>query len=289
LIREKRITEARPLLDLLAAEEPRDLHVWSLRLVAARQLEDPARIARARDALELAIPSLELDDVETLFRPIRNQFGSAREIEAASRIYRGGDLAGGAAAMERLSHDPLIENGKIFILQEVAQVQLGAGQIDKAARLLEKQIDERKFPTATAWELMADVANARGDAAGELSALQHAERLLPSASVYFKLAQLARQRGDEGVSRQFLSRSRLIDSRQLLRAGQIDDARRRIRDAVELDPRHADAWYLLGEINRRLQRGSEARSAFRRCLELDENHGRAREALDQLATAREPS
>jgi tetratricopeptide (TPR) repeat protein len=283
LIRAGRAGEARELLDSLSENFGNDLHVLYLVGMAAEQLGQVEEALAVRDRLDLADSRLEIDDLDELFKPYRARFGLARGIAAAAKQQRG-DLRGAAETMEQLVRDdPLWQNSYLLLLQDVAQIQLKAGRPEVAGQCADQQIRKLGFPTAGMWEVAADVARARGEDDESRRALAHAERMLPSAIQYFKLAELAQKSGDDEGYRRNLSLSKLLDARMLHRARQLDDAQIRVREALKLDPEMADGWCLLGEICRRLNQTGPARSAFRRCLELDPNHGRAEEQSRRLS------
>ncbi|MSR57175.1 MAG: tetratricopeptide repeat protein [Planctomycetaceae bacterium] len=283
LIREGRALEAQPLLSHLADNFPNDLHVWQLQATAAAQLGQAGQVAAARDALELAVPDLELDDLDSYFKPIRERFGLARGIEAAVRQQHAGKRGLAADLMEQLVHDdPLWENSYLLLLQDAASMQVQAGNFEAAAPLLDRQINAQGFPTAIAWEALADVELSRDREQPAWQALQHAERMLPNPNLHFKMAELAKRLGDDAAYDRHLCRAGLLVSVGLLRSNRLEEARRSLRGVLTLDPNMSDAWYFVGETESRLGQIAQARAAYRRCLTVDPDHGRAQIALDRL-------
>jgi predicted lipid-binding transport protein (Tim44 family) len=66
------------------------------------------------------------------------------------------------------------------------------------------------------------------------------------------------------------------------RALTADRAGAAYREALRLDPDHAEAWYLLGLQAEAAGRRPEARQALAQALECDPSHARARRALSEL-------
>ncbi len=75
--------------------------------------------------------------------------------------------------------------------------------------------------------------------------------------------------------------ARLRDAREAVARGAPQDAEAAARDCVTMDPRHAEAWYLLGRALRETGRSDEAAGALRRALEEDVVPLRAIAALQQ--------
>ena len=72
---------------------------------------------------------------------------------------------------------------------------------------------------------------------------------------------------------------RLDEARRGLQSGDAAAVEEAARDCTEMDPRHAEAWFLLGQGLRRQGRGAEAAVALRRALEEDVVPLRAIDAL----------
>lgn len=66
---------------------------------------------------------------------------------------------------------------------------------------------------------------------------------------------------------------------QYHQAGDVARAEQLYRQVLEADPRHADAWHLLGAAHLMRGRAAEGEAALRRALELNPHHGAAHENL----------
>ena len=103
-----------------------------------------------------------------------------------------------------------------------------------------------------------------------------------------KLAAYYERKGDKEAARRHLALAfytagleafwddKLSDDRKL------PPARLAFEQAVELDPGLAHAWFYVGETHRLLNDPAAARQAYRRCLEINPDHGRAMANLSLL-------
>jgi tetratricopeptide (TPR) repeat protein len=276
LVRSGRAAEAAPLLAQLTSLVPNELHVLQLAEQAERALG--REIApEDHDALERASAGLKLDDAPEELNEIRDRFGLAREVAQVRSELRRRNVPAAAARLSQLvGDDTRWANRYLWLLQDAAALQLEAQNVLAAKLLVDRLIHEQKCPTPKAWEMRGEIEFAQGNHAAALEAWQHADRMRPSSDVHLRLASLARLGGiaDEERRRYALAGERA--GIELFRANQIADAHRTLRQALRFDEGLPEMWFYVGECERLLGRSAEADAAYRRCLELNPDHSRAR-------------
>ena len=196
---------------------------------------------------------------------------------------------------------------------------LGAGKFDEAERKAREGLAVRWHPTGVGilWEaafrrdraaealrhaedlLNRDGPLARhvgraGDALGALGRQDEAVQAwlrcaalappIEAKDAHFRLSEHYEKKdpSPERHSRH-LARAGLGVGIERMRAGQLKEAWDVLREVVATDPKLAAGWFYLGEVERQARRPDEARRAYRQCLTVDPDHGRALAALDALA------
>jgi tetratricopeptide (TPR) repeat protein len=280
LVREGLDSEATPLLKVLLAEHPRDLHVLLLQAQAATEQGNGDEARSARDAAELATNTLLLEDSPPQLAAIREGLGIARELARINQAQFAGDTAGAASRLLPFTDDSMRwQNKFLYLLQEAAALQIQAGDLNAAETLLNRQFDELGFPTATAWELRGDLAMARNDLEGARGAWERAARIANSSTIHLKLAALAEQEKDSERHRHEFALAGESTGVAQYRAGRIAEGVTTLRRALSLDAGLPRAWFYLGECERLQGRTREASAAYRRCAEIMPWHGRAQARL----------
>ncbi|MBS0262877.1 MAG: tetratricopeptide repeat protein [Planctomycetes bacterium] len=273
-------TAAVPLIDQLAEALPQDVHVWQLRSLVAAAGNDPAVKRAAADGLEYSQSQLALDDLEEFFLSIRRQLGMTREVAAVGDERQAGRATQAAERLARLVNDETRwDNVYLYLLQDAAAVNVQAGNLDAARDLVMRQIDVEGFPTPTAWQIRGEAEFARQNWADAVAAWTRAETMKPDSVDHVRFATAIEQQGTGGNAKRHLAQAGLIASLGMLRAGQFDQARTTLRQAISIDGDLPEVWYYLGECERFTGQIAAARAAYRRALELNPAYGRAASAL----------
>jgi Tfp pilus assembly protein PilF len=97
-----------------------------------------------------------------------------------------------------------------------------------------------------------------------------------------RLALYYEKKGDKDASRRHRAETYREAGIAAFWKRNLPDARVTLERAVELEPGLVGAWFYLGEANRLLGLTATARQAYRRCLELNPDHGRAQARLALL-------
>lgn len=281
LVRSGRADEALPLLDRLASQVPNELHVMQLREQANRAL---GREIDAEDhaALERAMPGLKLDDAPGFLSAVRDRFGLARDVAQVNRDRQNGKHAAAAARMIELIRDGTgWTNRYPWLLQDAAALQLESQNVAAAKPLVDRLFLEQRCPTPKAWESRGEIEFAAGNVSQARDAWEHALRMRPTSDVHLRLASLDRLAGDAINERRHYALAGQLAGIELFRANKIAEAHRTLRQALAIDESLPEMWFHVGETERLLGHPGEAAAAFRRCLELNPDHPRARARLDR--------
>ena len=282
LIGSNRAAEARRLLDLIAEQAPNDLLVWRRRAEVAIALGEPTVASEALDAAERSAVTLQLDEAHAQLAAARGRYGIERLLQQA--------LAenGQDRALRAQRCGQLIADGSRWwnrypnLLEQAAEAYLEAGDAPQARQVLQKQIEELGMPTARAWELHGAVEFLDGSSTQAWQDWRRSEKMQPSTIDHRKLARIAEQESDVSGARHHLALATQFAALEAFRSNRLDEARSGLRRAVSLEPKLPAAWFYLAEIERVLGEKAAARSAYRRCLDQNPSHGRARARLELL-------
>jgi len=284
MIRGDSAAAAAPLLERLLEDYPGDLHVWQLKARWAAALGRPEEAAVARDTVLRSGHPLRLEEPAGTMVPAGESFnGLYRQMLPFMQPPHEGGTQSAAEHLLTFVRDETRWQNKIpLLLEDVAEVQIEAGNLTTARDLLVKQIEKLGRPTKKTWELLAKVELAENHLPEAWRDWKRAELLRPIGVDHEQMALLAQKLGDaysarrhRGLARQCAAISSFLNDR-------LDDVRAASREAIEIDPELPHAWYYLGESERLLGDAKAAKVAFRRCLELMPYHGRARASLMRL-------
>jgi tetratricopeptide (TPR) repeat protein len=276
LARDGRWREAVPLLDRLSAEYPRAIQPHLLRWRSAALQDDPAaaaladRAARAPDVLPTPwdLEKARLDDTH-------NRLGVAAEWKAATDLVAGRRFE---EAEPRLRQALLVQWDPAGI-DPLAKIEAWHGRPDEAIYLL-RQVIDRDGPTGHFLTRLGDMYEQTGRLDEAARAWSRAVQLtFPGARhrdyQYHKLAAYYQKKGDPAAARRHTARAAYTAGYEAFWDGKLGAARTAFEKAVELDPALAGGWFYLGEARRLTGQPDPARQAYRRCLEIDPDHGRA--------------
>lgn len=105
-------------------------------------------------------------------------------------------------------------------------------------------------------------------------------RLRENQAAERRLAQTYHQQPE--VEKEHVARMLFAAGIDACEAGDPEETAAAMTDSLKLKPEQSMAWYFLGEARRVQGQDGPARDAYQRCLEINPDHGRAREALAAL-------
>lgn len=281
MLRTERPSEAAPLLQQLVKGLPQEVRVWQL-LVKYAELTGTEMIDAAH-AGEHTQPMLWIHNLPPNLSIVTEEIGMARQFQEAVRLQQTGDKRGAARSMVQLTNDSTRwQNSNPWLLQSVAAVCLDAGDIATARRLLERQVYVEVFPTARALNLLGYVAFLEQLPKEAVKLWNRSRSMTPAAIDYDKLSLLSEQNGDRKAARTYQALKYQYAGINAFRSDAPDDARSKLRQAIEIDPNLSTSWFYLGETESLLENTGAANEAYRHCLELKPNHGRAEISQSRL-------
>jgi tetratricopeptide (TPR) repeat protein len=282
--REGRLSEALKVVEPLLGEFPDTIQPATLRHRIALQQGDPRAAVRFADLADRAarrLPNPFDPEVERLNTTHARLGPGGRWPEAVQLLG-----AGKFDEAERKAREGLAVRwhpSGVGVLWEVA---FRRGRPAEALKHAEELIN-REGP-------LARHLGRLGDALGELGRREEAEKAwlrcaalappIEAKDAHFRLAEhYEKALPSRDRHARHLARAGLGVSIERLRAGEMKEAWDVLREVVASDARLATGWFYLGEVERLAGRPDEARRAYRHCLAVDPDHGRALAALEMLA------
>jgi tetratricopeptide (TPR) repeat protein len=206
----------------------------------------------------------------------------AREIARAVELEQAGNAKAAAERLTRLAGEGTRwENAYLFLVQDAAAMQFRARNAKATRELAIRQIDQEKFPTAMAWQLRGAVDFMEQNWAGAYDAWSRAEQMQRNTVDYVKLATVMEHVGDAASARRSMALAGQFAGVGFFREGKLDEARMMFRRALAIDADLGEAWFYLGECERRKGDDREAAAAYRRSAALNPAYGRAAARLRQ--------
>ena len=283
MVRSGRSAAAAPLLSLLTEHLADDVRVWQLRARAAADLGQAEEVARARDAVERARAVLEFDDMDQLFRPIREGLGLSQVVVQSDRARKAGYTAQAANLLtEAVRPETHWQNRYFLLLQDAAELQLRAGNISLVGELINRQIEDEGLITARARALQGEVEFDRKNYEQAFRDWNRAELFQPAAIDQIKMATASEHLGDIPSTKRHLALAAQFAGINYFRENDLANAKTTLRQAASIESNLPEIWLYLGESERLTGNIGQAEAAYRRCLELNPAQGRAREGLRRL-------
>jgi tetratricopeptide (TPR) repeat protein len=189
--------------------------------------------------------------------------------------------AGQPADAEKRARDALAFGWNPDGVDLLAEIESRKGQPAEAARLLQEIID-RAGPSAAVLDAIGDAYVGMGKPDLAVQAWVRAAELGIGASAkmpYHKLTTHYEKAGDQTAARRFQARAFLAAGHEEFWAGRLQDAQFLMQQATDTDARLGAAWFYLGEVHRLSNRPDDACTAYRKCLDLDPDFGRAHTGL----------
>ena len=209
---------------------------------------------------------------------------------ALTRLGRTGEAA------EEAGRIPDTTPGRPDQLLGISKALLDAGQMEKAARLLER-VSPGDFTSATALNSLAEAFHLAGRDDRALSALDRADRISPAlAATHRNRALLRRASGDlPGAESDLIAalalepddwKTRLALARLLALSGRLEEAKESCDLVLKADPSLAQAWFLRADLRMRLDDRRGAIEDFRQGLARDPHSAHGHYTLGLLLSDR---
>ncbi len=283
LVRSDRAADAVPLLDRLIQDHPQRQKYCQLRSHAARQLGDSEAAADFLDRADFATEVLSSDELTGFLEEQIGRHGLDVWIEEGRRLFAEGAVAEAAARLR----ETLEVEWRQEAADLLAHAALQLGHPDEAIRVVKEAI-ARSSPTPERLVVLGDAYQMRHEYDHAREVWERSARLRLHPAAHERLAAHFAQRGDEQSATRHRALASLATGIAALRRHELETAEKELQQAVELAPQQAHAWYHLGECRRWLGEREAAEIAYRRCLTIDPDHGRAQRSLDRLRSSPSP-
>lgn len=283
------------------------MHLRAGELSQAAELEQGLTTDRP-DALQVHLLGYRLalergDDRRALIRADRARYAPAKLLnpfdEEAERVVTATALLG--PGRDWKDARDLIEAGRLDdaenAIREAAQVYRRPGVDDLLAEVAVRRsrfaeavglfegIESRDGPSARLAARIGDVWDAAGQPEKARASWLRALRLEAGAdlkAVHHNLARSFSTAGDATAAEHHLARGHYYVGRDILQLGHAPESVNYFAAAVEHDSRFAQGWFYLGEARRLAGEPDPAATAYRTCLKLNPDHGRALAGLSLI-------
>lgn len=276
LVRSKRASEALPMLDQLIARNPTENCYYQLRARARTQSGDVKGAAEDWAHVERATSHLRTDAIIEELQIEAGNVGLYREFQEATKLM----LTDPHRAVDRLQ-ELLDADWRLELASLLVDAQLQIGNAQQAADLLEEMI-KRDGASPGRLAQLARCNQMLNNHKRAFALRKRIAKIRNLESVHADLAVDYHRRNQPELARKHRALAHLTAGISRYRKNALSEARSELERAVKIDPQLANAWYYLAECQRALDLPQKAEMAYRRCLEVDEDHGRARLRLLQL-------
>jgi tetratricopeptide (TPR) repeat protein len=191
---------------------------------------------------------------------------------------------GKAQEAEPVLREMLRQGWESQVVDMLAEVESSKGNHSETVRLLE-EINDRDGPAAhnfarlgDAWEAMGKPEKARENwlRAVQMAAGQDLK------NTHFKLSQSYEKAGDKQRSEAHLAKAYYFAGLEMIHSLRYSEAVNTFESSLKSDPKLSDSWFYLGEARRLLGQTDAAKDAYKTCLKVNPDHGRAIAALEYL-------
>jgi tetratricopeptide (TPR) repeat protein len=281
-LRDGELPQAAELLQSVAEIQPSALQVhllgYRLAMEKGHAKEAFFHADRARYALDKLPTPFDLE-AERIFA-VTKTLGPNRHWKQGRDLFQEGRLD----ELDRMLGEAAGVYRSPAVVELLANVAIRLGRFDEAIRLYQ-ELQEQNGPSARVFALMGDVWDAAGEPAKARENWLQATQLgagLDFKATHHKLAQSFAQAKEPAAADRHLARGHYFVGLDLLRLGHPDKSISYFTAAVKHDPKLTQGWFYLGEAQRLNGQNPQAAGAYRECLRLDPNHGRALAGLASL-------
>ena len=196
--------------------------------------------------------------------------GTSRKWNEARDLIELGRFKDADAVLREVERTPIIDELR-------ADIALHVGRNDAAIEMLE-EMQTQNGPSARIFVKIGDAWNASRQAGKARANWLRAAQLEAGAdlkSTHRKLADSFAAAGDNPTALWHRAREHYYVGRDVLKFGYTDKSPTHFEAAVLHDSKMAQAWFYLGEARRLNNQKEPAATAYRTCLKLNPDHGRA--------------
>ena len=280
LMRSDRSTESLSVLDQLEAQYP---YAIEYRLLKARVHEmrgEQEEASRQRDHAEYNARRLPVDKFTAGIERFRNGQGLRSEVQNAQQLLKSNQVEPAIRILEQTASVGWDQQTILL----AAMAELKRANPPAAINGLEKLLEDRgDFPQGMLLLGDAYLANEETSKAREI--WESTAAIRSGIALHERLGKLYRNAGDlEKSTEQNALRLQAIGIAEL-RNSNLERATVELQQALNENNSLVSSWFYLGECYRLRGQAQQAATAYRRCLQIAPQHGRAN---DRLMTLNEP-
>lgn len=276
LIRADRGKEAIPILDELVTRYPNESTFYQLRARAREQTGDTAGAFEDRTHVERAPDRLRSDSIIAELQFEFGAIGLNRQLGDCSRL----SVEQPQQAVERL-RELLSAEWRTELAVALVEAEMRIGNAQQAVDLL-NELMQRGGTTPERLAQLAYGHRLLGQDDRSFELLRRAADLMHIESVHDELSQAYFSRGESELSDRHRALASMTGGIAAFRDNRILEASSQLQQALQLDPELPNGWFYLAECHRVEGQVEDAVDALRQCLQIDQNHGRARSRLLRL-------
>ncbi|MCA9019769.1 MAG: hypothetical protein KDA74_06490, partial [Planctomycetaceae bacterium] len=239
---------------------------------------------QAAEKVERSLAIIPLNFNTELIQPYSVRHGIAKELETYNRMIQRNDMNYLAEKLEeiyKLVSDRPMPQYKAT-LTSMVEVEFQRKNPDRILLLIE-QLKKSGIENADLLQFRAGAHMLKGEMDQAVPLLQRVAQMRPTIEVHQTLADYYHQQ-QQAEKRDFhLAKMALLQAMIAFRNDQLPAAEEAIQRSVELNPRDPKAWFYYAETKRFLKDIQSAETGYKRCLELNPNHGRAIRELARLS------
>ncbi len=290
LIRSDRAADAIPHLEEMLQEVPNSLvlNFWHAR--ALEQMDEQLAALEAYRQVERSAYIIPIDFRSSIIKPLRTSFGITALLENAGQLFSQGQLNQVSAILLKAFPQPPAQ-----ITPEYAQALQIRGDLalrEQNAFALEEltsQFQKLNIYNANVINLKAGAAHFQGNRKKTEQLWKEKSLLEPSEQVYRNLWYLYHSTGREPLAQKMSSRAQQSAGIDLFRKNQPEQADALFLEAIQLDEQNELAWFYHAEMLFYLNNLKAAATAYERTLQLNPWNGRAKRALELIASINQAS
>lgn len=284
LVRSGRSEDALPLINRNLTEFPNSLKFLLLKAEALEALGREQEAIQAAEKVERSLAIIPLNFNTELIKPYSVRHGIEKELEAYNYLIQQNDMDSLAKKLDEISQlvgDRPMPQYKATLISMV-EVEFQRKNPERMLLLID-QLKKSGIENADLLQFRAGAYMLKGEMEQAVPMLERVAQMSPTIEVHQSLANYYAQQHDTVKRDEHLAKMALLQALIAFRNNQLPAAEEAIQRSVELNPRDPQAWFYYAETKRFLGEQGSAETAYKRCLELNPNHGRSLRKLARLS------